>query len=283
MTNSLWISSTVRILIFSFKSTCMLCAAIAVISPTSVVRMIPSTFYFYLEPEFSHWSLNLSWKLCLRLVGGVVTYVGIIPGSNLGVAVFCLNVLIIIFCLHSTLITFRHLCSTSVLTVSSSHIPKIYREIQLLFLRYNEIHKNLVIPLIISCMMISFCCAAYPLISKRVHLDSFVAFLLANVWLTSIVILRTCFTIPLAVHVTSSEVTSGKGLSQALKLHHNNTVAPSNKLTPSGWSIKLMRKYWESFPTVKIHFSANFFERRTPLLILDFCITITVNLILLRD
>lgn len=152
-------------------------------------------------------------------------------------------------------------------------ITGFYREVQLLFQRYNEIHKGDMIPLYILASISSFCVGTYPVITKYKELDIVSIFIGGNIWATSLILMRTCFYVPILVYGKSSFLTSGK-----------NFMLASKNLNGSAGSAKMLRKYWKSFPPAKIFFfSSNFFEGKTPLVILDFAINVTVNMILIDE
>lgn len=138
----------------------------------------------------------------------------------------------------------------------------VYRKIQLLFSAYNDIHKRGVMPLAIFLTIVTFAVGAYPLISQFDELDLVLVIILINVWAMAFTVLRTCFYITAFVHSESGDIIGEKrGLGNS----------------------KLLRKYWNSFPTMKIYFfETNYFETGTSLVILDFAINMTINLVLLE-
>lgn len=205
-------------------------------------------------------------------------------GNCAGLLVTTLNILVICFCLHSTLLLFSQSLPSQ--NGNLHRVAKMWREVQLIFKRYNGIHQKELMPMEIIFVICSFSGAAYPLISMYKKLDMIVILICGNVWSISLLAMRTCLSLPMKVFADGEVIVSGKGLYKLFGESEgkSKSLFKSCKNDAKLISTSLARKYWDSLPKQKIYFfSNNFFERKTPLVILDFAINILVNLILIQE
>ncbi|CAL8122174.1 unnamed protein product [Orchesella dallaii] len=186
------------------------------------------------------------------------------------VVVYYVNFMTIVFCLKCAILAFRRQFELS------SHVtPKqimMYRQVQLLIDNFNHIHKTFMMGFIIFSVVITIVLSANLLILSNENLDFKAILVIGPIFLNCLITLDS-FRFPAAIHAFSIET---------------KKWTESNVLTRISGSqdkafLKWATRYWKSFPPFKIQFfSSNYFERLTPLIILDFCLTLVINMSLVR-
>lgn len=204
----------------------------------------------------------------------VHTYVGWRVGgniANINVA-FCL--LASCFSLNSNLIAFRRILRLSSLNTDFSKLCQIYREIQILVDIYNNVFKQPIILGYVTVAPISLSVCSYLVISQWYTLDTSTFLVFVSLGMLSISIITLVFQYAVDIFSTSESLV-------ACRCWGINSRRDGNF---QGYrrSSRLAKMYLKSMPKVKIRFlSSNFFESQTPLVILDFSISLAINLVLL--
>lgn len=145
---------------------------------------------------------------------------------------------------------------------------KIYRELQMLTNLYNITHRSscmvgIVLLSIMACITYTFSWVGN---FRELHpANTITSMVLANAVSTQILVV---FRISADVFKTSCHV------------HKQIRGQLANGRCGNG---KWLRKFWKSCPLLKVEFFGNYFDRTTPLVILQFCVNQTVSLILLKQ
>lgn len=120
-----------------------------------------------------------------------------------------------------------------------------------------------------------FSCSAFILTTRfeELHFTGFSIF--SNAWLLGTMIILFCFHFPASVFRTS-----GSTLRQC-KIATRLVVVKSKR---SNWEqVRLLSKYWRSFPTIRIYFfNRNYFGKLTPLVLFKFSSRISINMMLME-
>lgn len=165
---------------------------------------------------------------------------------------------------------------------------KMFREIQLLANIYNRMHRFLLIPVYIVKAILVFSCCCF-VITTRFHELHFTGMMIfSNAMSLGIMIMLFCFHFPATVFKTSG-VTARKGKIATRMVFLKNKLKSSrggthvDNANEESEKFKLMRKYWRSFPLIKIFFfHRNFIGRLTPLVLFKFSSRIAINLMLME-
>lgn len=169
-----------------------------------------------------------------------------------------INLLTSTYCLYSTMVIFQR---RMLQQPCDSSLLNLFREVQLLNLRYNDLHKYLIVPGILLEGLFLPAVTEFILIAHWRKMDTVSIITVADSCFDGVVMILLCFHFAVKVYVANES---------SLKARKNVHFG------------KLWRRYWKSFKTLKIFFFVNnFFERLTPLIILQFAINLTINLVLL--
>lgn len=154
---------------------------------------------------------------------------------------------------------------------SFQKIGLVYREIQLLCKLYGELFQNQLIGGYVLETPMVFVVCAYILIANWSQLPSVAKFVLANAVLMCIGIFLYVFHFAVKVYTESNTM--------------KKTACNGNLVTfTNGRGGKLAKRYWKSMPIVKVGiFNGNFFDEVTPLVILQFSVSTTTNLVLMKE
>lgn len=190
------------------------------------------------------------------LLNFLYTYISTKKMANLAMLHVTINFLASFFSLHCFIIFMKQRFKN----------VQMYREVQLLCRLYNAVHQHHIIPgtLIIGIMLFTVC--IYTLVSSWSQLDLKLLLIFSNALAIGTGVIL--FSFHLAARVNSeSEQFLRSGLTHA------------EWKGGKRWGI--LKRQWRSLPVLRIYFfEHSFFERMTPLVILNFAITISINLIL---
>lgn len=175
-----------------------------------------------------------------------------------------LNLLTGTYLLYSSLILFQRKVDEFERSPQSKDplpLVQLYREIQLLHLQYNSIHRFLLVPGTLVQAICLICITGSTLVLYGNKLDIVSNICMGYSWLDGIFLILLCFHFAVKVHFTSKVIlTTGRKLKRT-----------------AAW-----KRYWMSFPAMKVFIcSGNFFEKITPVRVLDLGITLTINFVLL--
>ncbi len=150
----------------------------------------------------------------------------------------------------------------------------MYREIQLLSSIYNKMHRFLLVPVYIITAVVIFSCCTYIIITRYNEMHILGMMIFTNGMIFGTLIMLFCFHFPATVFGTSG-VTMKR-----CKVATRMIVVKSEGV--SAMKVRLLKKYWKSFPPIKIYFfHRNFFGKVTPLVLFKFSSRIAINLMLL--
>lgn len=147
----------------------------------------------------------------------------------------------------------------------------IFREIQLLSTMYNEFHKTYVIPGTIIVAISGCSTSLYIFIAGRSELLLMPILMYANGAAICSFYIVGGFHLAVRLFAAGKEIVESIGCGKRT-FHRILCIGRQEG--------RILRKYWKSFPVVKIYFFEGNFDRRTPLTLLEFSISITINLIL---
>lgn len=153
-------------------------------------------------------------------------------------------------------------------------IVRMYRETQLLCYFYNSIHKIAVNPPLILIGITGPAVALSMLVSfwEKVDLETGLVVVDLMVVCIGVLLLTFHFGVKLFIECKNFLVLKAYGKHYG-KVHYSRGTR--DKMA--------MRRYWRSFPLLKIFFlQSNFFESTTPLVMLNFSMSLAINLILLE-
>ncbi|CAL8097968.1 unnamed protein product [Orchesella dallaii] len=149
----------------------------------------------------------------------------------------------------------------------------VYREVQLLIEIFNDIHKNFMMGFIIFSVIITTIVSANLLVLSNTTLDFGAILVIGPIFLNTLITMGVSFRVPAAIFSLSKDTLIWTRSNVLSRIPREKDKAFYN------WA----KIYWRSFPSFKIQFfAANYFEKRTPLVIMDFCFIQVINLALLR-
>ncbi|ODM89341.1 hypothetical protein Ocin01_17341 [Orchesella cincta] len=161
--------------------------------------------------------------------------------------------------------------SYSLTTKDVINTVKVYREIQLISKLFNETHKKSFILIFIAGTSMCVVVSSYCLIRQFSNMDlaALVSFSISLIIPTIVILI--CFRFSACVFAEcSTTLKKHQGMSMVAALRE--TVGCSG----------LIKRYWKSYPVVKVKFfSDNFFEGETPLVLYQFSIDMAIDLILI--
>jgi len=185
---------------------------------------------------------------------------------------YYVNFITIVFCLKCAITAFRRQVA-----LTAQVTPKqimIYREVQILIDNFNLSHKTFMMGFIVFSVVITIVLSASLFILSSESLDLGAVLVIGPIFMNTMITLDS-FRIPAAIHSYSSETK---------KWLESNVFARIAVDGNDKAFLRCARKYWKSFPPFKIQFfSSNFFEKLTPLVILDFCLSLVINIALVKS
>lgn len=220
---------------------------------------------------------HLSVDLLKRTLSFVFTYLGIY--HNIGQ--FMIQTVLSSFGAQSSLffmvLAWKRLISKShhsQFPNSMDSVVRMFRETQLLCSSFNDIHKLHVNPQIILIGVTGLAMSLFMLVSSGESMNVQSALIFGDLMLITAAVIFLTFYFAVKVYEESKTVL----MSKLFVVKHYGKFA-----TVNGMKIqKAIRRYWRSFPVLKIFFfESNFFENGTPLVFFDFSIGCAINLILL--
>lgn len=158
-------------------------------------------------------------------------------------------------------------CSLILLKCRSGNV-QLFREIQLLCRLYNSVHQHHIIPgtVIIGVMIYTVC--LYTLVISWSHLDLKTLLIFSNSLAIGTAIILACFHLACRINTESKQFLETWNTFKEIKGGSKRKLA-------------ILRRYTKSIQPLKIYFfESNFFERMTPVVILNFAMTAAINLIL---
>lgn len=222
------------------------------------------------------WSSRIWTEVAKRLLSFVYSYIA----YSINLRPYILIAVVSIFSAQGSvlymILAFKRFLTMNHTTqlVSSSrkveNIVSMFREIQVCCGLYNGAHQMRIIPPLIP---VCTCCTSmslFEIVSAWDNMDLQIIFICGGSLIFS------CSIVSLGFHFGATlYVKCRKLLLSHVYINSTSLVGTKNKL--------LMRRYWRSFPFLKIFFlRGNFFEGSTPLVLLDFSISCAINLILLE-
>lgn len=152
-------------------------------------------------------------------------------------------------------------------------IIALFREIQIIFGLFNNVHKCLVMPPFILLGSMTASVSIFVLVTALGSLDIQTTLIFGNLLLIGLAFILLVFHIAVKIFAESNYV-----LRSQIWCRGNSSFLLSTRHR------KTIRTCWRSFRSFKIFiFHGNFFECSTPLVILDFSMGFAVNLILLES
>lgn len=189
------------------------------------------------------------------------TYVSLKTVINVAILNNTVNFLVSLFALN---------CGVILLEQRTQQVTRMYREMQLMCGRYNSIHKSCFIPQTLIMGVSIYFVSLATLVSAWSNLDVKAVMIFSNSLGVGTGIILLCFHLATRLHEETKLFLKSRS-------HLHLTNCRSSKRG-------IVRRYWKSFPVLKIYFfETNFFERETPLVILDFAMNLAVSLILLHS
>lgn len=279
-TNSKWMEDHLRLFQTCLQRFPILMGIRSFVFPLSPARLLPSFFFKGFGIPFPG---NLVLGTLRRFLNGIFTLGAMQVGCNCCLIAISLSSLVCPFALNALLVNFRSILRSKKDVLET---VLVYRETQLAFFRFNEVHQRELMPFLISLVVVTFSVSSYILVAFHQNAMGIIIVLVIIMLVMSFAVLGTCFTLMMYVDVTSSSIISSrKGLLEAFlkQGQHYSRKGSSSGVNGTSFSFKLLRKFWKSFPPLRIYFfSNNFFEKGTPLNVLNFSINLTVNFILME-
>lgn len=164
---------------------------------------------------------------------------------------------------------------------------QIYRQIEILVLHYNTIHRKLLLPYSILGGVVCTSIPAFVLISKSRQLHFSAALIFTNLILIGINFTLVCLHFPARLNKKSLKTISvlkTKALSSMQCFEVKSVCGRgNNSITCTACSRKLLRKYLRSMSPLKIRFlHSNFLDRLSPLVFFKFSIRVAIQLTLIK-
>lgn len=150
-------------------------------------------------------------------------------------------------------------------------IIRMFREIQIICFLYNDIHQYHIIPatVLLTTIITPVCIFVFTWGSGNLNFITFLFF--SNILVVGICSIFLCSHFPALLYSLSKRL-----------LVSNSRLLFYSKVDETFKNIRIVKKYWRSFPLFKVCFSScNYFESGTPLIILNFSMHLAINLILL--
>lgn len=149
----------------------------------------------------------------------------------------------------------------------------MFREIQLLCNLYNGIHQHQLIPGVMIITVLGASVSLFAMVSGSASMDVTTVLIFGNGFVNAIGTTFLCFYFAAKLFTESKELTIKHGC-----------MEQGGELILAGEGVRqkrLLKRYWRSFPCLKIFFfERNFFECSTPLVILGFSMNFAINMIL---
>ncbi|CAL8134962.1 unnamed protein product [Orchesella dallaii] len=228
------------------------------------------TKYWKVTPLFE---LNMV-SICVRLGTMVIVWMTWSTFLNFVFLTMTVNFLSTLFCFKCAL----NLFGRNLLQANKSELEchwkllkklKMFRQIQLLINEYNAIHKQSMMLVIVATVLFSAIMSAYTILNSGGSLS-------VPLLLVMVLILCMCFFVMVIGMMYPASVYSMSG-------HILQNTKKYFQPASTSFNLGCVRKYWLSFPVFKIQFfSGNFFEQATPLVFMDFCANMIVNLLMIH-
>lgn len=255
---------------------------VAFLLPNSPANLFPAILYAQPQLTTNEWNV---WNMILqvliifrKILAGILAYSALRILNSTVMFVFIIHILICVYSLISALKFTRQMIFNRKDLFCVAKVQKMFREVQLLFKLYNEMHKSTVFIALILYTNLAFATCGYILVTKHSELNIVYGLILINIWYLQVMLILTCLNLPKQTYVVSKVITNGTGLSESLR--KVKVILGRNEVK----SKKQLECFWKSCPPLKILISSgNFFERATPLVLLNFSINLMVNLILLQE
>lgn len=224
-------------------------------------RIAPLCVFTYVKTDRS--IVLVTWRaLCVSYA-----YIAWLIWDNHVVVLATMSFLTAQASLYYTTLAVRRIMYKNALSIDG--IVSIYREAQLLGWLYNDIHKHLLIPVFLLMTVAGVSVCLFQLVSQWDNLNLETMLVFGNGVIVGINIVLITFRLAVKLYKESEHSL----LSKISTMHAKNQTER-----------RAAKMYWKSFTILKIYFfETNFFERATPLVVLNFIISCAINMILLES
>lgn len=240
--------------------------------PSFVFALIPSNL---VSPTF------LLLVLLKRFIIFVYTYISLKIYKDFAVINYILDLFVPTFCFTIALKQMqKHLKIIQLTNISLLEHFKTYREIQLILISYNCIHRKILFPLLIIAGILCLSGGAFILISLSTQLQFTTVVVFVNVMVLGAGSILVCFYFAALVYKISVQTIS---LFKCTLLYCGSDLI-GNQWMSKNMKFKFSRKFVRSLCPLKVRFlHSNYFESLTPLVLFKFSIRLALQLMLIMN
>ncbi len=245
-------------------------------------NLVPLAVFNYFAITTDKCLVNVAFELFKRVVLFLYSYVTLRLYTNYAATNMLLDMFIPSFCLTASLKVLQRKLTWSKSSKSLFRSMQQYGQLQLLCTIYNNIHRKVLMPILIIGGILSSSGAAFILISSSssIHFSAFLIF--ANLYGIGVSILFVCFYFA-ANFNKLSVVTLAKFRKYLVHSRYDTSNFKEFALFNEMSKRKLIRKFLRSMRPLKIKFiHGNYFDRLTPLVFFKFSMRLAINLTLIN-